>query len=281
MRPIRTAAAAALLLAALSACSGGSGDGGSVDDLLHLLPPRADSALYLDAATLYDDDDLRDLVREAESQWDDSYLEDALRIYLDDLSYVVIGAASGASVFLLGGLDSLDALRDELGDLDYGDQETHDIEAWVKSGELPEAFAFLPDDVVLVVEHEDAMEDILRRRERDSASMFGEVEELASALPSGFLVSIQRCSVGDCLYGYALTKAGSGEVEETFTYLFRSDDDEAIDTLYEELQNLAEKWYDDCSNAQADRSGRMVTFEATCATDDFPLPPLGLSPGGA
>ena len=212
MRAIRTAAAAALLLAALSACSGGSGDEGSVDDLLRLLPPQADSALYLDAATLYDDGDLRDLVREAESQWDDSYLEDALRIYLDDLSYVVIGAASGASAFLLGGLDSLDGLREELGDLDYGDQELHDVEVWVSTSELPEAFAFLPDDVVLAVEHEGAMEDILRRRDRDSASMFGEVEELASALPSGFLVSIQQCSVGDCLYGYALTKAGSGEV---------------------------------------------------------------------
>lgn len=280
MRPIRTAAAAALFLTLLTACSGGSGDAGSVDELLHLLPPQAESALYLDTGALHDDGDLRDLLREAEVQWDDSYLEDALRIYLDDLSYVSIGVTAGANVFLLGGLDSLDALREELGDLGYDDHEIRGVEAWVNSSNLFEAFAFLPDDTILVVEHEDVMEDILRRRGGDSASMLSEVEELASALPSGFLVSIQKCSIGDCLYGYALTKSGSGEVEETFTYLFRSDDDEAIESLHQELQNLAEKWYDDCSNAEAGRSGRMVTFDATCATDDFPLPPLGLQPHG-
>ena len=111
--------------------------------MLRLLPRDAEGALYVDVPTLYDDDDLRPIRRDAEDEWESTGFEDDFDIELEDLTYVVYGETDGYDLFLLGGLEYLDDLRDELDDLDYDDDEIRDVEVWIDTSQSWEAVAFL------------------------------------------------------------------------------------------------------------------------------------------
>ncbi|MDE2801651.1 MAG: hypothetical protein OXK21_02060 [Chloroflexota bacterium] len=208
--PLLTALASLLLLLLLPACGGG-GSGG-IEDMLRLLPRDAEGALYADVAALYDDDDLRPIRRDAEDEWDNAGFEDTFDIELEDLMYVVFGETDGNDLFLLGGLEDLDDLRDELDDQDYDDDEIRDIEVWIDTSRSWEAVAFLDGGRVLIAEYEDTMEDVLRRLDRESSSLYDEVEDIVSDVPGGQIVVVTECG-SDCIAASSIAKEGSDEMK--------------------------------------------------------------------
>lgn len=127
-------AAGLLLLLLLASACGGGGGGGSVDDFLQILPPDAERMSYVNTREVLGDDDLRFLRRAVENAWDDTDFTSGYGIRLRDLSYVAFAEIDSDGLFVLGGLDELDDLRDELDDQDYNDDEIGDIEVWVDTG---------------------------------------------------------------------------------------------------------------------------------------------------
>ncbi|MCY4624660.1 MAG: hypothetical protein OXC99_06655 [Chloroflexi bacterium] len=257
----------ALLLLALAACGGGGGSG-AVEDMLRLLPRDAEGAVYADVAALYDDDDLRPIRRDAEGEWDDTGFEDDFDIELEDLTYLVYGETDGDDLFLLGGLEDLDDLRDELDDQDYDDDEIRGIEVWIDTSRSWEAVAFLDGGRVLIAEYEDTMEDVLRRMDRGSSSLYDEVEDIVSDTPGGQLVVVTECG-SDCLAASSLEKAGSDEMKLVQTALYEDEDDaeDQEDDLKDDIED--DDLPRDCDDADVDRSGPVVTFEMVCELDFF------------
>ena len=264
--PTLLAPLAALLLLLLPACGGGGSD--ALNDMLRLLPDDADGAVFFDVSALYDDDDLRRLRRDAEDEWESADFEDEFGIDLDNLSYVVYGETEGDDLFLLGGLEDLDGLRDELDGLDDDDDEIRDTEVWIDDSRQWEAVAFLDGGVVLIAEYEDTMEDALRQRDRESSSLYSEVEEIVSDLPGGVIARVTDCG-SDCLGGMAIEKAGSDDMKFLQVLLYE-DEDDAEDTEDDFKDDLED---DDlpgtCRDADVDRDGRKVTFEMVCDTNYF------------
>ena len=256
---------AALMVLVLVACGGGSG---ALDDMLRLLPDDADGAIFADVNVLYDDDDLRDLRRDTEDEWDSADFEDEFDIDLEDLDYVVFGETNGDDLFLLGGLEDLDDLRDELDDLDYDDDEIRDTEVWIDSPRRWEAVAFLDGGAVLIAQYEDTMEDALRQRDRESSSLYSEVEDIVSGLSGAVIALVSSCG-RDCFQASALNKENSDEVKLVQVSL-QEDEDEAED-LEDDLKDDIEDddLPRDCDDADVDRSGREVRFEMVCETDFF------------
>lgn len=259
--------AAALALLLTTACGGGGGSG-AVEDMLRLLPRDAEGAMYVDVPTLYDDDDLRPIRRDAESEWEDTDLEDDFDIELEDLTYVVFGETDGDDLFLLGGLEDLDDLRDELDDQDYDDDDIRDIEVWIDTSRLWEAFAFLDGGRVLVAEYEETMEDVLRRLDRGSSSLYDEVEDIVSDVPGGVIVVVTECG-SDCLAASSLEKVSSDEMKLVQIGLYEDEDDaeDQEDDVNDDIED--DDLPRDCDEANVDRSGPVVTFEMVCELDFF------------
>ena len=261
-----TVCALILFLFLLPTCGGGGS--GAVEDMLRLLPRDADGVLYADVTALYDDDDLRPIRRDAEGEWDDTGFEDTFDIELEDLTYVVFGETDGNDLFLLGGLEDLDDLRDELDDQDYDDDEIRDIEVWIDTSRSWEAVAFLDGGNVLIAEYEDTMEDVLRRLDRGSSSLYDEVEDILSDSPGGQIVVVTSCG-SDCFAVSSLEKVGSDEVKLVQLALYEDEDDaeDQEDDLRDDIDD--EDLPSDCDDADVDRSGEVVTFEMVCELDFF------------
>ncbi len=257
-----------LLLLLLPGCGGGGGGSGAIEDMMRLLPRDAEGVLYVDVAALYDDDDLRPMRRDAEDGWEDTDFEDDFDIELEDLSVVVFGEPDGYDLFLLVGLGDLDDLRDELDDLDYDEDEIRDVEVWIDTSRSWEAVAFLDGGRVLIAEYEDTMEDVLRRMERESSSLYDEVEDIASDIPNGVLVVVAECG-SDCLSANALQKAGSDELKYVQIALYEDEDDaeDREEDGKDDIEN--DNIPSDCSDADVDRSGKKVTYEIVCEIDFF------------
>ena len=256
------------LLAVLACGGGGSGGSGAVDDMLRLLPRDAGVALYLDVPTLYDDDDLRPIRRNAEDEWEDTGFEDDFDIELEDLAYVVYGETGGYDLFLFGGLEDLDDLRDELDDQDYEDDDIRDVEVWIDTSRRWEAFAFLDGGRVLVADDEDTMEDVLRRMDRDSSSLYDEVEDIVSDVPGGQIVVVTSCG-SDCLGATSLEKVSADEMKFVLVALYEDEDDaeDEEDDLKDDIED--DDIPRDCDDADVDRSGQVVTLEMVCEVDFF------------
>lgn len=256
-----------LLLLLAPACGGGAGGSGAIEDMLRLLPRDAEGAFYIDVAALYDDD-LRSIRRDTEDDWEDTDLEDEFGIELEDLREVVYGETDGDDLFMLYGLDDLDDLRDELDDLDYDDDEIRDVEVWIDTSRYWEAVAFLDGGRVLIAEYEETMEDVLRRMERESSSLYDEVEDIVSDLPGGVLAVVRPCG-SDCFSASALQAEDSDDMKLVQISLY-DDEDDAED----EEDDIKDDIDDDdiptnCDDADVDRSGRKVTFEIICEMEAF------------
>ena len=253
-----------LLLLPLIAVACGDGGGGSPDDFMRMLSDDAEGIVYLDVSAIEDDNDLRDMRRSAESDWDfDSYDLD-----LRDLDYVAFSEEDGGGdVYLLGGVDDLDDLRDELDDRDYDDDEIDGVEVWVDSSSTWEAFAFLPGNAVLIAYYEDDMEDMLRRRDRGGSSLMHELGNVWGALPSGFVRLVTaNCPYSDCDFsGWSVEKENSQEIKEVAVFEFESsrDAERAADDIEDDYEDS------DCDDPRVRQNGSRVTVEVVCDLDDL------------
>ena len=228
-----------------------------------MLSGDAEGVLYLDVAAIEDDDDLSDLRRSVESDWDfDSYDLD-----LRDLDYVVFSEEDGGGdVYLLGGVDDRD-LRYELDDLDYDDDEISGVEVWIDSSSTWEAFAFLPGGAVLIAYYEEDMEDMLRRLDRGGSSLDDEMGDLWRELPSGHRRGVgYGCDYAGCDFlGVSFEKKNSREVRIALVLEF----DSARDAVRakEDVEEEAEEATlddEDCGDIDVSQDGRMVRVEGDC-----------------
>ena len=260
--------AALLLLLAAGACLGGGGGGsagGGAEDFMQMLSDDARGVLYLDVAAIDGDVDLRDFRRSLESSWTfDSYDLDLL-----DLDYVAFSEEDGGGdVYLLGGVDDRDDLKDELDDRDYDDDEIYGVEVWIDSSSTWEAFAFLPGGAVLIAYSEDDMEDMLRRRDRGGSSLDDELGDIWRELPSGHerIVIASGCDYDDCdFYGFSVEKKNSREVRIVAVFEFESERDaERAEEDIEEDANEDE----DCGDIDVKQDGRMVRVEGDCDIEE-------------
>ena len=236
--------------------------------MLKMLPDDSNGMVYLDTAEIFGDDDLRDVQRILESNWSNvAYLEDDFDLDIDDLEFVAYGDADDGALFLLGGVEDLDDLRDELDDLDYDDDEIEDEEAWVNEDEYWEAVAFLSGGTVLIAEYEDDMEDALERWKEGDDSCHDEAGDVSSKLPSGIAWGIRNCG-SDYMSGTSLEKESDDEVK-IHNVMLHDDEDEAEDA-FEDIEDDIED--DDlprgCDDAKVDLDNEIVQVEIICDTDD-------------
>ncbi len=256
-----------LPLLLLFGVGGGGGGGGSAENFIKMLSGDAEGVLYVDVAALEDDDDLSDLRRSVESDWDfDSYDIDLL-----DLDYMAYAEEDGGGdVYLLGGVNDRD-LRDELDDRGYDDDEIDGVEVRVDSSSTWEAFAFLPGGAVLIAYYEEDMEDMLRRRDRGGSSLDDAMGDVWRDLPSGYLrVGL---GAGNCdntwdgceAVGVSLEKENSREGKLVMLVEFDSERDaeRAEDAIEDEWDN------DDCDDLAVRQSGSRVRAEVVCDLNEF------------
>ncbi len=110
------------------------------------------------------------------------------------------------------------------------------------------------------------MEDVLRRRDRGSSSLYDEVEGVVSSLSSGLVLVVgPDCGFTGCTAeGFSLEKKGSREVKDLYVSDFESDTyaEQALDLL-EDSEGTSR----DCDDHQVKRNGRLVEYEYTCDID--------------
>ncbi len=267
-RSILTFAVTLTLLLLLAPACGSGGGSDAFNDMLKMLPDDSQGMGYMDTAEIFGDDDLRDVQRTIESSWSGiSGLEDDFDLDIDDLALVAFGYADGGGrLFLLGGIEDLDDLRDELDDRDYDDDEIEGEEVWINDEERWEAFAFL-DNAVLIADFEDDMEDALERWKEGDDSYGDEVEDVASRLPSGVAWGIRNCGSG-CFIGFAIEKESDDEMKIHIVTLY--DDEEEAEDAFDDIEDDIKD--DDlprgCDDAKADLDDDIVQTEMVCDTDD-------------
>ena len=260
-------AALSLLLAAGACLGGGSGSAErGADNLTKMLSGDAKSVAYLDVAALEDDDNLSDLRRSVESDWDfESY-----DIDLWDLDYMARAEEDGGGdVILLGGVGDRD-LRDELDDRGYDDDEIDGVEVWVDSSSTWEAFAFLPGGAVLIAYYEDDMEDMLRRRDRGGSSLDDAMGDVWRDLPSGYLrAGSTNCDdLADGCVGLGLSMEKENSREGKLVMLIEFDSERDAERAEDDIwDNWDDR--DDCDDPAVSQSGSRVRAEVVCDLDEF------------
>ncbi len=243
----------------------------AINDTLRLLPRDTTIVLYIDLAALYYDEDLRPIRRDAENEWENlADFEDNFNVRLQDLKNLVDADIEGWNLFVLGGLEHLDGLRDELDDLDYDEDEIRGVEVWLDGAADWEALAFLPGGVVLAAENQSTMEDVPRRRDSESSSKYDEVGDIVSDFPDDILVRLAMCHRGrGCLLGIGLQKKGSDEMTLVNITLFE-DEEDAEDAEEDRRDDIEDDDFPhECGGAAVDRSGLKVPFEIVCEMDSF------------
>jgi hypothetical protein len=218
LRTLLLIAGLALLSLFVAACGGGGGP----EEFMRMLSDDATRIAYSDIAAISDDGDLRQLRRAMESAWPfEPYYID-----LRDLDYVASSVEGSDPIVFFGGFDDLDGLRDELDDLDYDDDEYRDVEVWVNPSSQWESFAFLPGGNVLAADYE-ALKDLLRRRDRGGTSLYDDIGDLWSSLPSGVMRGVYNdCNYRDCDFvGWSIAKEDSRDFKYVWTFEFESDRD--------------------------------------------------------
>ncbi len=233
-----------------------------------MLPDDSNGMYYIDTAELFDDDDLRDLQRIVESRWASTpYLEDDFDLDIDDLEFMAFGVAEDGDLILLGGVEDLDDLKDELDDQDYDDDEIEGEEAWVNRSEYWEAFAFLGGGTVLIAEYEDDMEDALERWKEGDDSYSDEVTDVVARLPFGVAWSLRYCG-SDCILGSAIQKESDDEVR--LHAVFQFDDEDDAEDMFDDIEDDIED--DDlprgCDDSSVDLDDEIVQSDVVCDTDD-------------
>ena len=254
------------MLALLLAACGGGGRASNVADAMRLLPRNAEGLLYVDVDELFAEPDLRPLRRSFEDEWDYTDLEDDFGIDFGDLRYVAFGEVDGDAFFILGGLDGLEDLRDELDDGGYDEDEFRNIEIWVDRSSFWEAFAFMPDGRVVIAEYEDGIEDVIRRFDRKGPSLFDDASDLVSALPSGVIITVlPDCGIEDCdFFVFSIDKKDHRDLNVVLGLDFHSERDaeRAIDDLEEDLEEAL-----DCYDTDVTQAGERIIASAVCDTD--------------
>lgn len=255
-------AAAVSLLAPFVSIACGGGGAGAAEDFLGMLPGRTDSAIYLDAAALRDDRSLyafRDSIRRI---LEVDGLSSEYGVRADDLEYVAFAKVDGDEIYLLGGLDDPDALRDGLHARDYGEGEVRGVEVWDDGRGDWEAFAFLPDGSVLASERGDLMREVLRLRGRGGPSIYDDHEELVSSLAANVAFGITgECGFTACI-ALGISERGDSETFRTrFVVQFESERDAA------RVLGRAVAAFDSdhCDVEDVRQEGTLVTADVVCA----------------
>ena len=257
---------AAVCAFTMAACGGG-GASGFTEDMLRLFPRDTQVVTYVGVSQLYDDDDLRTARREIEDQWERTSIDSDFDIELEDLTYVVFGFVDYAPVVLMDGLEDLDDLRDELDDGHYDEDEYRNVEVWLSDDYRWGAVAFLGGGRVLLAQSEATMEDVLRRLDRGSSSLYDEAEDIIAELPAGIIVLIVSCD-NDCLSGNVIAKQDADALR--IVSIARYEDEDDAENGEEDIEDdIDDGDYDDCDDVDVDRSGRRVTVEMTCRWDYF------------
>ena len=255
---------AGLALALVLAVACGGGGGGSSGDLLKLLPPDdTDSVAYVDIpGAVKALEDHRRLRNDLEDEWDRQDFAEDLDIDVRDLDYVAYADTDDGYVVMFGGVDEED-LRDALDDEDYDDDEIRDVEAWLNPSRRWEAFAFV-DGAVLAATNEDLMEDMLRRRDRDSSSFHDEAGDLWGAVPAGVAKQLeaQYCGSGCLMVAWSVEDKGPEDLKLTVVGEYE-DEDEAED-FHDEVEHDGLL---DCDDVDADLDGEQVRVEGNCDID--------------
>ena len=98
------------------------------------------------------------------------------------------------------------------------------------------------------------MEDVLRRLDRGSSSLYDEVEDIVSDSPGGQIVVVASCG-SDCLAVSSLEKAGSDELKLVQIAQYEDEDDaeDQEDNFKDDIED--DDLPRDCDDADVDRSG--------------------------
>ena len=252
-----------------AACGGGVGGGDAVDDFLKMLPGDAEGMIYVNVPQLLDDDELDSFRWAVYDELDDADFLSDYGVLFSDLAYIAFAEIDIDDIYFLGGLDAPESLMDELDEQGYDEGEIRGVEVWVDTSRYWEAFAFLPNGSVLVVEEEDLMDNLLRRRDRGSLSLYDETSGVLSRLSSqSILTAIGSCTSGCAFGGASVQKKGSRDAKVVFAEQYDSNDD-AEDSYDDLLEDFADDVFDDdyCDRPKLRRDGSVVSIEAVCSID--------------
>lgn len=259
----------AMLGALLGSACGGGGRAGEADAFLKVLPNDARGMLYVNMTRLQGDDDLRYFRQMIEGRLDDDFSSN-YGISPGDVTYIAFAEVGSYDVYVFGGLDDREALRGELRDQGYEEEEIRGIEVWLHTLEYWEAFAFLPNGSVMFTESEELMGDMLRRHNRGTASMYEEVSHVASSLSTDIaVVVVPYCPDSlDCDFeGVSFQKESSWDFKLKRVFAFSSEANAgyAYDHWVPPLSNA--NTY--CYNEKLSRDGSSLTYEVICDMQDL------------
>lgn len=247
-----------------TACGGGGGGSGESDAFLRMLPGDAGGMLYVNMARLQEDGDLLYFRRMVEGQLDDDFSSD-FGISPGDVTYI----AFAPGIYVFGGAGDGEALRNVLQDRGYQKEEVRGVEVMARASENWEAFAFLPNGAVMLADDEELMEDLLRRRDRGTTSLYDEVSDVMSPLSTEIATVVTPyCSFSsDCIFeGVSFEKVSSWDFKLKTIIAFESEGnaEEAHDRW-----NPITTTNTYCYNEKLSRDGNSVTYEVICDMQDL------------
>ena len=259
----------AMLSALLGAACGGGGGSGEADAFLKMLPDDARGALYVNMAQVWEDGDLVHFRLMIEDQMDGDFSSD-YGIRVRDVGYIAFAEVDDYDIYVFGGLDDREALRDKLQAQGYEEKGIRGVEVWTRASKSREAFAFLPDGSVLVTENEELAEDLLRRRDRGSASLYEEVSHVASSLSTDIAVVVKPyCPDSlDCDFeGISFQKESSWDfrLKRVFAFSSEANAEDAYNRWVAPLTTA--NTY--CYNEKLSRDGSSLTYEVICDMQDL------------
>ncbi len=254
------------LLAA--ACGGGGSGQGDADAFLKMLPGDAKGMLYVNMTRLQEDGDLLNFRRMVEGQLDDDFSSD-YGISPGDVTYIAFAEVGNYDVYVFGGAGNGEALRNVLQDRGYREKEIRGVEVWERASEDWEAFAFLPNGSVLLAEDEGLMEDLLRRRDRSTSSLYDEISDVMSPLSTetAMLVTPYCSFSSDCVFeGISFEKESSWDFKLKTIIAFESEDNaEEAHDHWDPVTTTNTH----CYNEKLSRAGSSVTYEVICDMQDL------------
>ncbi len=265
------AAAAVSLLAPLASIACVGGGAGAAEDFLRMLPGRTDRAVYLDAAALRDDRSLYALGDSIGRILEVDGLSSEYGVRAEALDYVAFAEVDGGEIYLLGGMDDPDALRDGLYVMDYEEGEVRGVEVWDDGRGDWEAFAFLPGGSVLASGRGDLMREALLLRERGGSSMYDDHGDLVSSLRANVALRITReCGFDACIASGLSLRVDPETLATRFAMEFDSERDAArgLGSLVDDLDDTYGHY---CDVAEVRQDGTLVTADVVCAMPLFEL----------
>lgn len=253
----------------LSGCGGEAGSFTSLTSLAKMAPSDTNTIFFVDVKSFKSDEIFSELYEEMKDSFaytiNAGSVDDVMSF--DDIHYIGTGVSGSGEIIWLTGDFNFEAIREQLKNDDYTQNDYNDVEVWYGSADV-----IAIHNSTLIIGDEGAVEESVATIGAPEKSVYQtnrDIRDVIGAMSSGLysLVFIEPFYPGSSAVGISFSKLDADLMKFSGCFKFENNED-AEDTLSVIKSDMEESEF---YNVEVRRSGNLAKFSAEINMEEADL----------